>query len=405
MVLATAWLALHLSKPKSGDVVALNQEPDIKANVALIETGGSHDEVVAAIYHALGSVSGVYTSMYLSLPRFGIENVYAWIKRRYRLGGYEIFQPNSLEADTSVLPDLIILATCEHDVYAVDTALHYYYNNGRKYQKLICVIHNVDRFKRVEEHVRRWARAGRLRFITLSNHMTQALREETRKYDPTIYDKVKIDTFPPVFPGPLTPNPPPSDRIAIAIQGNFEDSRRDYLQTLLDFERMIDELPAPIASRLQVILVGQGKQVGVPGKILPYVSVDFSLDYIPYYNLLHEAFALILAFADEGYYSSKASSSVAASFIANTPALGSERLLESYGYLSEESIWMIDGNEGGEIHAVYEILRRHFDDNGMERGSWKTAIEEKRRAVKQHALELMGENTKLMREIVFNQGS
>ena len=266
-------------------------------------------------------------------------------------------------------------------------------------------MHHVDGFKAVEERVRRWARAGRLRFMTLSTHTTKALREETRKCDPTLYDKVPIDTFPPVFPAPLSLNPPPSDRIAIAIQGNFEDTRRDYLQTLLDFERMIDELPAPIVSRLQFILAGHGKQVGVPAKVLPYVSVNFSLDYIPYYNLLHEAFALIPSFADEGYYSSKASSSIPASFIANTPILGSRRLLESYGYLSGESIWTIDENEGGEIHAVYEILREHFDDNGMERESWKMAIEKKRWAVRQRALELMTENTKLMHEIVFNQSS
>lgn len=405
MVLATAWLALHLSKPKSGDGTILSDTPEIKANVALVETGGSHDEVVAALYHALGSLGGVYTSMYLSLPRFGIENIYAWIKRRYRLSPYDLLRPYTLEADSTSIPDSIILATCEHDVYTVDTALHYYYQNGPKTQNLICVMHHVDGFKAVEERVRRWARAGRLRFMTLSTHTTKALREETRKCDPTLYDKVPIDTFPPVFPAPLSLNPPPSDRIAIAIQGNFEDTRRDYLQTLLDFERMIDELPAPIVSRLQFILAGHGKQVGVPAKVLPYVSVNFSLDYIPYYNLLHEAFALIPSFADEGYYSSKASSSIPASFIANTPILGSRRLLESYGYLSGESIWTIDENEGGEIHAVYEILREHFDDNGMERESWKMAIEKKRWAVRQRALELMTENTKLMHEIVFNQSS
>jgi hypothetical protein len=405
MVLATAWLALHLSKPKLGDTTVLHDVPEIKANVALIETGGSHDEVVAAIYHALGSLSGVYTSMYLGSPRFGIENVYAWIKRRYRLSPYDISRPYDLRPDSSTSPDVIILATCEHDVYAVDTALHYYYANGLKTQNLLCVMHHVDRFNAVEEHVRRWARAGRLQFITLSPHTTKALREETRKYDPNLYDKVKIDTFPPVFPAPLTPNPAPSDRLTIAIQGTFQDSRRDYLQTLLDFERMIDELPAPIVSRLQFVLAGHGKQVGVPAKILPYVSVNFSLDYISYYNLLHEAFALIPAFADEGYYALKASSSVPASFIANTPLLGSKRLVESYGYLSESSIWPIEVGEGGEIHAVYEILRGHFDDNGLELSSWKTAIDEKRRAVRKRALELMGENTKLMQEIVFNQGS
>ena len=405
MVLVTAWLAHHLSQPKSRSDLILNDAPEIRANVALIETGGSHEEVTAALYHAIGSMPGVHTSMYLAMPRFGIENVYAWMKRRYRLSTYDIFKPYLLQSDNSTFPDAMVLATCEHDVYAIDAVLDYNFEYGPKSQILVCVMHHVDRFKAVEQHLRRWARAGRLQFMTLSSHTSKGLRTETRKYDQSIYDKVLIHTFPPVFPAPLNPNPPPSDRIAIAIQGNLEDTRRDYLQMLLDFERMIDELPEPIVSRLQFILAGHGSKVGIPAKVMPYVSVNFSLDFIPYYNLLHEAFALIPAFADEGYYSSKASSSVPASFIANTAIVGSKRLQESYGYLSQESIWSTDDAEGGEIHGIYEILRQHFDDNGMERDSWTESIGAKRRAVRKRALELIEQNTKLMRAIVLNQGS
>jgi hypothetical protein len=404
MVLATAWLALHLSGPRNVTKHTLDDHVQIHTNVALIETGGSHDEVTAALYYALGSVAGVHTSMYLALPRFGIENVYAWIKRRYKLSPYDILKPYEFQEENHAPPDVIMLASCELDVYAVDTALHRYFEHGPKNQKLVCVMHHVDRFSAVEEHVRRWARAGRLRFITLSTHTSHALREELQKYDDKLYGKVAIDTFPPVFPAPLSRNPPATDRISIAMQGNFDDTRREYIPTLLTFEQMLDELPQPIVSRLQFILAGHGKQVGIPAKVLPYVSVNFSLDFIPYYNLLHEAFALIPAFADEEYYESKASSTVPASFIVNTPIVGSKRLVQSYGYLKKDAVWHEDDTEG-EMHSVYEILRRHFDDHGVERPSWKGAIESKRRQVKKRALELMESNIRLMRELLLNQGS
>jgi hypothetical protein len=264
-------------------------------------------------------------------------------------------------------------------------------------------MHHVDRFKAVEERVRRWARAGRLRFIALSTHTAIELRKEVNSFGQDIYENVLIDAFPPVFPAPLHTNPPPTDRLSIAIQGNFEDSRRDYLKTLLDFERMIDELPEPIVSRMHFVLAGDGKKVGVPAKIMPHVSVNFSLDFIPYYNLLHESFALIPAFADEGYYKTKASSSVPASLIANTPIVASQALLESYGYMSHDAIWHHTGES--EMTAIYELLRRHFDDHGNEKASWKVAVEERRRSVKKRALELMGLNSRLMRDIIMKQGS
>jgi hypothetical protein len=203
----------------------------------------------------------------------------------------------------------------------------------------------------------------------------------------------------------LDSHPPPTDRISIAIQGNFEDTRRDYLNTFLDFERMIEVLPESISSRMQFTVVGNGKSLGIPANILPYVSVNFSLDFITYYKLLNEAFVVLPAFADEDYYTTKASSSVPASYIAHTPVMGSPRLLESYGYLTPQSMWYGDGTSEGEMHAIYEILRRNFDDEGMEKSSWKEEVANMRVAVKQRAAELMKQNAALMRAIILKEGS
>jgi hypothetical protein len=406
IVLATGWIAIRIARPGTPPETDELDLSEINFNVALVETGGSHDEVTAALYHAIGSVAGVHTSMYLALPRFGIQNVYAWMYRRYKLSPYSISPPHQLRFSDAGTPDVIILATCEHDVFDIDTALHSFFEHGPSHQTLICVMHHTDRLKATEVHLRRWAHTSRLRFITLSKHPAENLRKELNILDKSLYGNIPIDSFPPIFPVPLDPNPPVNENITISIQGNFEDTRRDYLKTLLEFERMLDELPDSMRSRIQLVLAGHGTKVGIPAKVMPYISVNFSLDYIPFYNLLSTSFALIPAFADESYYETKASSSVPASFIARAPILGSKRLLEAYGYLENEVIWDQDGvRSESEMSAIYEILRHHFDNEGIEKSSWKQVVQKKKQLLRKRALELMKDNALLMRDIILKQGS
>jgi len=403
IVLATLWLGSRIIRPgrihprPDGGAAA-----DTRQDVFLIESGGSHDEVAAAFYCGLGSIAGIHTYMYLALPRFRIENVYEWLRRRYKLSTYSISPLHALHSHNNLrLPDAIILVTCEHDLFGADTMLQYYFDHGSQEHPLVCVIHHVDRFRAIEERLRRWARTNRLHLLTLSTHTTNELLTELAGHQNGLYLQTQVDTFPPIFPAPLNAAAATeTDRLAVVVQGNFDDSRRSYLKLLLEFERMVEELPPPIASRLELILAGNGKEVGIPAKIMPYVSVNFSLEYIPYYNLLHQSFALVPAFADEGYYTSKASSSVPASLIANVPIMGSQKLLDKYGYLTSESMWLEDAAGESEIIGIYELLRRHFDDHGHERRSWRWALENKRQGARKRALELIVKNKRLMRAIL-----
>ena len=115
--------------------------------------------------------------------------------------------------------------------------------------------------------------------------------------------------------------------------------------------------------------------------------------------------AALPAFADEGYYTSKASSSVPASLIANVPIIGSQNLLDNYGYLTDSAMWLEQEAGESEMNAVYELLRRHFDDRGHERHSWRSTLQAKRRATRERALELMENNRQLIRAIVEKKGS
>ena len=68
-------------------------------------------------------------------------------------------------------------------------------------------------------------------------------------------------------------------------------------------------------------------------------------------------------------------------------------------------MWEEEHAGESEMNAVYELLRKHFDDNGHEKGSWKAVVKSKKQAVKKRALELMADNARLMREIILKEGS
>lgn len=401
LVITGIWLGLHYESVPTNDAIPSGHSK--KISVAILETGGSHDEVTMALYHAIGRVSGTNTTLHLAKTRYGSETIYAWMHREYKLSPYSISDPSHFRPSDMPMPAMIVLVTCRMDSKYAETTLDFYFNNGPLDQILLCVMHHSDwEFKDLEPRVRQWAKAGRLRLITLSGHTGLNLRKEVEKFD-HVYKEVSIDVLPPVYPVPLDDTPPSnSGNISISVQGNLEDRRRDYRKMFHDFERLIDQLPQTIVSRLQLFVVGSGKPVEISDRIMPYVSFQLNLDYIPYYRLLHSSFVLIPAFADEGYYITKASSSVPASFIANTPIVGSQRLLNTYTYLSSDSMWHLKWEEESEMDAIYEILKEHFDENGAEKKSWKSAVEAKRRAVNDRGIEVMEENARLMQDIVLN---
>jgi len=54
--------------------------------------------------------------------------------------------------------------------------------------------------------------------------------------------------------------------------------------------------------------------------------------------VVHDALAVLPAFASNVYYTTKASSSVAAAIICGTPLLADHELLAAYSYLSEDAV-------------------------------------------------------------------
>ena len=59
-----------------------------------------------------------------------------------------------------------------------------------------------------------------------------------------------------------------------------------------------------------------------------------------YYAAVHDALAVLPAFASDHYYTTKASSSVAAALICGTPLLATEQLLAAYSYLQANATFL-----------------------------------------------------------------
>ena len=394
ILLLGAWIRLYLHFSGLHDgVIPGFKKPDL--NIVLLETVGYHDEVTAALYFAVGNIRRTNITMFLTRPRFGIEEVYSWMQLTHELSPVSIQDASQFGAIDRAMPDLIISVTSEFDTVGQHNTLQYYLEHGPKHLTLLCVSHHPDRFSLFEESVRPWAQAGRLRYLALSTHTALNLREEFNKFQ--YYGDVPIDVLPPIFPVPLETSS--TGNISISLQGNFDPDRRDYRKTFEDLDHFVLQLPEPLTSRFQLTLLGSGNSMpDVPERVRPYISIKSHLDYIPYYQQLHESFALIPAFADDDYYTTKASSTIPAAFIGNVPILSSQRLSDAYTYMSHESMWLTKGEES-EISTVRDILSAHFDEFGKELGSWEVAVERKRRMVQSRASEMMEGNVKFFKTL------
>ena len=95
-------------------------------------------------------------------------------------------------------------------------------------------------------------------------------------------------------------------------------------------------------------LLGSGRAPPIPSQLTDHVILNPSLSYPDFYSLLSTAVAIIPAFASPHYLDRKASSSIPAALIAGTPLIASRELMDAYGYLDEDSVYLMkeDGAYG-----------------------------------------------------------
>ena len=326
------------------DLVSPYFSPQAPIRVLLREHAGWHDEVTASFMDTLRTYGDVETTVSLKARRFHIEEVYSmftWKNEPANLSG------NFTAASMAKLrPHVIISVTCGLDLQ----------EHGEAYERilrdqhtvLLCVVHHSNLFYWAEsEEFKRsqpWIRAGRIRFVTMSPHVTDMLEERLLAHRITQEDPsgpLIVSTFPPVFcVDGLFADAKRAGRRYVAMQGNIEDQRRDYDRTFRQFGQAVEKAGISGDGSPQIVVIGTGSARALSDDLKDSVRFLTNVPYPDFYRTLHGALALLPAFAEDKYYFTKASSTIAASLISTTPLIASSLLLKKYTFLGEGDVFL-----------------------------------------------------------------
>ncbi|KAI5200578.1 hypothetical protein E4T39_05685 [Aureobasidium subglaciale] len=342
-----------------------NDKP-LPLHITVMESGGSHDEVVAALVHSFGS-QNAKIDLFQLLPRYGIKDIIRSFSLTRPLRGPRGPSDFMKDIDDAIRPDIFVAATCELDIIRHKKQLDVLLTEGKTH--MVCVVHHADRWADsklgLEEAIRPWLEKGLVEFWTLSPHTERYLRDQSMSQWATVKSgsvSPVVRSFVPVFPVNL-PTTPESDSLAFGLQGDYDPSRRDYKSIFLHLDSFLKTDGSPSESgasdsqeharNVTMHLLGHGEHPSVPDNVKDHVIFDERLDYIDYYKILSQTFALLPAFASDTYLDRKASSSVPAALIAGTPLIATKAIIGAYSYMSEDSVWLQADGE-----SEFDVVRR-----------------------------------------------
>ena len=326
-------------------------------HIALTETGGSHDEVLAALVYSFASHPRVSMDIYQRSPRYGISHI---------LNAFELprkpqgpFRPDSFLMSWQDrewgIPDIWISTTCEVDLPRYQTNMTMLLEQGSTY--LFCVVHHSDVWDntRLRDIARPWVERNRMQFITLSPHTADYLQYRTLLHWETTVEPV-VRPLAPVFPVHISETDGVEVDHSFALQGDFSPGRRDYQALFTRLESFLQSAGPSPDKNITMHLLGHGHRPRVPDSINSHVQFNENLAYPEYYSLLSRTFALLPAFASDGYFHTKASSTIPAALIAGAPLIATAELVEAYSYLSEDAVWIQE--EGmSDMDVVAQVLQ------------------------------------------------
>jgi hypothetical protein len=386
------------SDPEKG--VAPTAAVDGILHIAITETGGSHDEVVAALVHSFGSQEDAEVYLYQLLPRYGVKDIVGAFSLTNKING-PIGPDNFMRQGVkSVRPDIFVAVTCELDITRLKTQLDILLSEGKTY--MFCVVHHADWWAKselgLEEAIRPWVEKGMVEFWALSPHTARFLHDESiRKWSMVQSGNVSplVRYFVPVFPVAL-PSHSESKELAFGLQGDYDSKRRDYktiferLGLFLKTDGSSGASPAQDTQghsrNVTMHFLGHGEHPAVPDDVKDHVVFDERLDYIDYYSVLSRTFALLPAFASESYLDRKASSSVPAALIAGIPLVATKAIMNSYSYMTDETVWLQADEEND-----FDVVRRVLDMDSETR-------RKKNESVKKRCAEIVEGNTKRVKK-------
>lgn len=330
-----------------------------EVKVSVIESKGCHDEVSASYLSALGQLSECNSNVFLAAQRFGIDSIFELIPGadNRKLVTYNEFRPKYFESETAAEPNIVLSVTSEYDLIDAKlkpTFAHLLHNTSRI---LFATVHHGNEWKedRRFQAVKPWIEAKRLRFITLSDHVTDYMTDNIVKHWATKMEvhNVPISTFPPVFTIPTAPIKNEAT-LRFAMQGDLVVNRRpnrDYEGTFKRFAKLNSDGQA-----IELHVLGNGGLPKVPDEAKDQIKFHRGLPYPEFYDVLHSATAMLPAFASHEYVESKASSTIPASLIVGSPLIADDDLLNAYRFLSRDDVYYREKGED-EIDVVKRIAK------------------------------------------------
>jgi len=316
--------------------------PD-ELRVSIVESGGSHEEVVAAFTHAFGFQKNVKLSLYLLLKRFGLTELIESFSLPSGLSPIQSSYDFPKLYDDSTIPHVLVATTCELDLIRLDQAIRGLLKAGKTY--LFCVVHHADKWAeedRLQTETSEWIEQARITFLTLSPHTAKYFKSvaiarwELKEY-------VFVDHLIPVYPvahNRSIDDLVSGDELAFVMQGDYDARRRDYGSIFSQLEKFVKSPEYSEQNKnLYLHLLGHGSEPLVPASLKEHIAFDSNLDYLDYYAVLDHSFALLPAFATNEYLDRKASSSIPAALIGGTPLVATQAMLDAYSYLTKDVVW------------------------------------------------------------------
>ncbi|KAF2430440.1 hypothetical protein EJ08DRAFT_570479, partial [Tothia fuscella] len=348
-----------------------------EVSIAIMESGGSHDEVTAALVHAFGRYPNSKVSLYLLLQRYGISQILSSFNLSNPIAGnHSSFElQDSLSTTTDAPPKILVSSTCELDLVRLDEP----YTNLLKGEKtfLFCVVHHPDMWAQGElvDKVKPWVDRQMIHFLALSAHTAHYFRTKAVAnwpYNATVL----VNHIPPVFPVvlPEVKADLPEEPLSFALQGDYDPTRQNYTSTFERLETVVKNsrtrvgpnAPASIPRDVELHLIGHGTPPEVPKAITDQVVFDNSLDYMDHYAVLSRTFSVLPSFASAEYLDREASSSVPASLIAGAALIVSLEILEAYSYVPLDAVWLQEVGES-EMDTVERVLQWPFTEHERKR--------------------------------------
>jgi hypothetical protein len=241
-----------------------------QVRVAILETGGTHDEVTAALVTAFGGQADIELTLMLRRQRYNMEEI---------MNSFELASPiskiishNDLASVVSngPRPHVLVSTTCELDLESKAPEFRELLATGETY--LFCLVHHADRWRESKHTnvVREYIEKDMADFLALSPHTADFLHSDTdQRWEKKL--NYTVNVMPPVF-NVNTAEPDPNE-ISLAMQGDYSESRRNYQHTFEQLGHVIGELRDKKVSddekkrKVRLHVIGHGKPPSVPEEL------------------------------------------------------------------------------------------------------------------------------------------